>query len=229
MTQYTKNSPGVPTSGFYTWGDFVTDSVGVVWQNVEAGFPGKFLAAPPYFSQGLVVATVGAAAGSGVVATEYGSGVLRHTRLTITALAQAIVNGTEYQGTKIYDFPEGRIFVLGVVASLAQTTTSAILSTLNGSSTGALSLGTVVASNTTLSSTMVNLAPSTAFTSSATINVAGTAVAPILATGAQFDGTTTAIDMFLNSAFATTTDVDADATQTWTGTVDFTWILLGDV
>jgi hypothetical protein len=161
------------------------------------------------------------------VATEAGVGVVHQTTLTLTALAQAVVNGTEYQGTQLYDFPLGRILVLGCRANLQQTTTSVLASTLNASSTGAVSIGTVTASSTTLASTMVDLLPSTAFTSSATVNVAGTAVAAALAASAQFDGTATAKDVFLNSAFATTADVDADATMTWSGTVVLTWVNLG--
>jgi hypothetical protein len=155
-------------------------------------------------------------------------GPLVQTTFTLTDVAQAVVNGTEYQSTKLFTFPEGRISVLGVTASLAQKTTSTLASTLNASSTGALSLGSAAASATTLANTMVDLLPSTAFTSSATINVAGTAVGAALATAAQFDGTSTAIPVYLNSAYATTTDVDGDATQTFTGTITITWILLGD-
>jgi hypothetical protein len=75
---------------------------------------------------------------------------------------------------------------------------------------------------------MVDLLPSTAFTSSATINVAGTAVSAALGASAQFDGTTTAKDVYLNTAFATTADVDGNATQTISGTVVITWVQLGD-
>lgn len=174
------------------------------------------------------IGSVPAAVTATVVATETGNGVLQRTRLTLSDMAQAVVNGTEYQGTEIYDFPEGRILVLGVVAMLAQKTTSVIASTLNASVTGSLGLGTATASSTTLATTMVDLGPATAFTTSATINVAGTAVSPVLAAAAPFDGTATAKKMFLNSAYATTGDVDADATQTWSGTIDITWINLGD-
>lgn len=148
--------------------------------------------------------------------------------LTLNNVQQAVVNGTEYQGTKLFTFPEGRILVQGVIATLQQKTTSALASTLNASSTGAISLGTATASATTLATTMVDLLPSTAFTSSATINVAGTAVSAALAASAQFDGTTTAKAIFLNTAFATTTDVDADATQTISGTIVVTYVYLGD-
>lgn len=151
------------------------------------------------------------------------------TTLTLDNVAQSIVNGTEYQGTKIYDFPQCRMNVLGVTATLQQKTTSAIASTLNSGSTGAIGLGTATASATTLATTMVDFLPSTAFTSSTTINVAGTAVTAALAASAQFDGTGTAKDLYLNTAYATTTDVDADATQTISGTVVITWVNLGDL
>ena len=151
------------------------------------------------------------------------------TTLTLDNVAQSIVNGTEYQGTKIYDFPQCRLSVLGVTATLQQKTTSALVSTLNSGSTGASGLGTAAASATTLATTMVDFLPSTAFTSSTTVNVAGTAVTAALAAAAQFDGTATAKDLYLNTAYATTTDVDADATQTISGTIVITWINLGDL
>ena len=158
---------------------------------------------------------------SGEIVTKHVQfGPFCQTTLTLNNVPQAVVNGTEYQGTKIYDFPQGRLLVMGVTATLQQKTTSAIASTLN-SGTGAISLGT-------LDSTMADLLPSTAFTSSTVINVAGTAVSGALAASAQFDGTTTAKDVYLNTAYATTTDVDADATQTISGTVVITWCQLGD-
>lgn len=172
---------------------------------------------------------VGAPSVSTVTAKHEQFGSLCKTTLTLANVAQAVVNGTEYQGTKIYDFPACRLLVLGVTATLQQKTTSALASTLNASSTGAISLGTATASNVSLTGTMVDLLPSTAFTSSATINVAGTAVSAALAASAQFDGTSTAKDVFLNTAYATTTDVDADATQTISGTVVITWVNLGDL
>ena len=155
-------------------------------------------------------------------------GALNYVKLTLDNVPQTVVNGTEYQGTKIYTFPEGRILVLGVTATLKQKTTSALASTLNASSTGAIALGTATASNVSLTSTMVDLLPSTAFTSSATVNVAGTAVKAALAASAHFDGTTTAKSIYLNTAYATTTDVDGDATQTISGTINLVFVFLGD-
>lgn len=175
-----------------------------------------------------VVGTITQPATGSILGFSEQAGPLHQITLTLNNVPQAVVNGTEYQGTKIYTFPEGRILVHGVTASLQQKTTSVLASTLNASSTGAIGLGTATASATTLATTMVDLLPSTAFTSSATINVAGTAVTAALAASAQFDGTTTAKAMYLNTAYATTTDVDADATQTISGAITLTWVFLGD-
>ena len=150
------------------------------------------------------------------------------TTLTLDNVAQSVVNGTEYQGTKIYDFPQCRMLLNGVTATLQQKTTSALASTLNAGSTGAIGLGTATASATTLATTMVDFLPSTAFASSATVNVAGTAVSAALSASAQFDGTSTAKDLYLNTAYATTTDVDGNATQTISGTIVIVWTNLGD-
>jgi hypothetical protein len=160
--------------------------------------------------------------------TDGGPGGFYRTTITLENVSQTVVNGTEYQGTKIYDFPECRMYVIGAVATLQQKTTSVLADTLNASSTGSIGVGTATASATTLATTMQDIIPATAFTSSATINVAGTAVAGVLASPAVFDGTATAKDLFLNTAYATTGDVDADATQTISGTIVVTWCNLGD-
>ncbi len=174
------------------------------------------------------VGTVVAPASGSIAIKREQFGGFHRTTLTLDNVAQAIVNGTEYQSTQLYTFPEGRVLVLGCTATLQQKTTSALASTLNASSTGAIALGTAAATNVSLTGTMVDLLPSTAFTSSATINVAGTAVSAALASSAQFDGTSSAKSMYLNTAYATTADVDADATQTISGTIVFTWVDLGD-
>lgn len=155
-------------------------------------------------------------------------GPLHQITLTLDNVGQTVTNGTEYQSTLLYTFPEGRVNVLGCTATLQQKTTSAIASTLNSGVTGAIALGTAAASNVSLTGTMVDLLPSTAFTTSTTINVAGTAVSASLAAAAQFDGTASAKTMRLNTAYATTTDVDADATQTISGTIRLTFLWLGD-
>jgi hypothetical protein len=168
---------------------------------------------------------IGAPAGSGTTAVETRIGELRKTVISVNALAQAVVNGTEYQSSKIYDFPLGVVTILSASFTFAQTTTSVIADTLNSGAVGAVSLGSAAASATTLSGAMANVAPSTAFASSATINVAGTAVVNAISTPATLNGSATASDLYLNTAYATTTDVDADATQTVTATITLIWMV----
>lgn len=240
MTAYAaRTRPGPPEQGRYQVGDTVPDSNGTLWVCAVGGMAGagayQDTGYARFVAQGAGLSTtetgfgaVPVAVSATVTAAEYMAGLTHRTVLTLADMPQTVVNGTEYQGTKVYTFPEGRILILGVQATLAQKTTSVLASTLNSGATGAVALGSVTASSTTLSSTAADLAPSTAFTSSTTINVAGTAVSPVLASSAQFDGHTTALAMFLNSAYATTTDVDADATQTWTGTIRIVWVPLGD-
>lgn len=166
---------------------------------------------------------------SGTVTVEHVAfGPFVQTTIRLDNVEQAVVNGTEYQGTKIFSFPQSRMYVVGATATLQQKTTSTIASTLN-SGTGAIGVGTATASATTLATAMQDIIPTTAFTSSTVINVAGTAVSAVLASPAVFDGTSSAKDLFLNTAYATTTDVDGNATQTISGVVRVTWLNLGDL
>lgn len=179
--------------------------------------------------------SIGTLAGAtGVTISHKQIGTLVKSVITLAATPQSVVNGTEFQNTKLWTFPKGEIRVESAAASLAQTTTSALATTLNASSTGAVGVGSTVATSTTLATTVQNIIPTTAFVSSATISVAGTAVAPILGTGVYsdaflLDGNTTAIPVYLNSAFADTTNVDGDATMTWAGTITIVWSYLGGI
>ena len=174
------------------------------------------------------VAGVGAAAGTGVTASEGGNGVVQKTLLTLSAAQITMADATQGGGLKIYDFPEGRILILGVTATMTMTTTSILANTLNASVTCNWGVGTTIQASATLATTEQDLIPVTAWTSSATINVANTATSKALAASAQFDGTATAKDAYLNLAVAGATDIDADATVTCSGTVLITWINLGD-
>jgi hypothetical protein len=160
-------------------------------------------------------------------------GLVCRSTFTIASLLQNVVNGTEYQSSKIWTFPNVRATMIQAYFNIAQTTTSAIATTLNSGVTGAISLGTAAASSVTLNSTMANLVASTAFTSSTTIDVAGTAVEAYLDANNDasevftIDATASDVSVYLNTAYATTTDVDADATQTLAGTVILYWFLHG--
>lgn len=174
---------------------------------------------------------IGAAAGTGSTAVEYGNGLLHQTVITLAALPVSLSDTNVGGGTKIYDFPEGRIRVIGAVGTITPTTTSVLTSTLNASKTlswGVGSVQTTSQASGTLATTQQDIINAASATSSATINVAGTAGNGKDGGDVAFDGTATAIDAYLNVGVPTATDIDADATITVSGTITITWEYLGD-
>lgn len=170
---------------------------------------------------------------STVSATEYVWGPMHQTVITLTNLAMA-VNDTHFGGgSKIYTFPAGDIAVIGATATVAETTTSTIATTLKASKTLSVGVGSVVTSTqdsgVPLVTTQQDIVSAFAATSSATINVAGTAVNGRLSatTLLRYDGTSTAQAVYLNCSVATG-DIDGDATTTWSGTVTINWFYNGD-
>lgn len=174
------------------------------------------------------VVGIGAKNGATVTAVEYGNEVVHRTVLTLAATVVSVSDANAYGSVKIYDFPEGRIQILGCTGSIQWAVTSDRTTTINNSAGLAWSLGSAAASNTSLTSTMVDMLPST----SKTLSVAGsglnTASTAALSTTGQIDGTATAVDAYLNCAFGTGTDIDGDGTLTATGTITITWINVGD-
>mgnify|MGYP001605267484 CR=1 FL=1 len=181
-------------------------------------------------SVGLTTLNIGAVNGSTVSAVERGDGMIHQTVLTLTATPLTLADATVGAGVKIYDFPVGMITVLSASGSVAETTTSAIATTLNSGVTYNWGVGTTTQASGTLATTEQNIINTTNGTSSTTINVAAAAsastqtVAPL-----AYNGKSTAIDAFFNVGIATATDIDADATTTWTGTVTITWLLNDNV
>lgn len=182
-----------------------------------------------------LVTTSGAGTGNGatIVVKEEGGGVVRRTTLTCTATPITIADDAgvaQYGGVKVYDFPEGHICTLGAVidGSVTLGTTGTIITTW----AGGIALGTVTASTgATLVSTEanimaeVNVAAATAKV--ATVDAVSVATVLTESAASWINGTGTAVDMYLNLV------VDDDATHTagtgsFTGTITFCWINLGD-
>lgn len=195
-------------------------------QTISAAY--TFSTAPVFATPALSTTGNGTVAGTGTTAVERGDGVVHQTVLTLAALPITVRDTEQGGGQKIYDFPLGRILIQGVRAKdVTFTTTSVLADTLNASVTLNWGVGTTTQANATLATTEQDLIPVTAATSSATINVANTATSAALAASAQFDGTSTAADAFMNLAVAGATDIDANATVTVAGTVTITWVNLG--
>jgi hypothetical protein len=160
--------------------------------------------------------------------------VIHKTIITLNSVPISMVDANNGGGTQIYTFPLGRIIVLGAMATgLQETTTTAIASTINSGVNLSVGLGTVqttTQNSGTLATTQQDLVGQFTCVSSATINVAAAVCNGQLAASAQFDGTTTGSGpkkAFLNVGVPTATDIDADGTATFTGTITLYWIRLG--
>lgn len=178
---------------------------------------------------GVGVGVIPSAVAAYVTVAEKGDGVFHQTVLTLSALPITMRDTEQGGGAQIYTFPAGRICRLGAIGSIAVTTTSILANTLNAGVTCNWGVGSTTQASATLATTEQDFVNVTAFTSSATINVAGatsTGVGPGVL--ASLDGTSTSVAAFLNLAVAGATDIDANATVTVSGTITLTWAQIGD-
>lgn len=167
-------------------------------------------------------------AATDVTASEQGNGVVQKTVLTLSGVSVTVGNttGVSFGGTKIYDFPAGRILVLGVtLANLSFDLTDAGNETpIDDTMGGDIAVGTTAPDDGTLGGTDVDLIPATSI-DPISDGVDGAA----LAASAQFDGTTTAVDAYIN-AIIDDGDVADGASDVIlvSATVTITWVSLGD-
>lgn len=155
-------------------------------------------------------------------------GPVKKVLITLTNLPITVADATQGVGTKLCDFLTGLYKLRVRSASLTFTTTSVILSTLNGSKTINWALGTVTQSTTTLLGTAESdILPVTAATSSATINVVNAATVGEQWIDRVLDGSAAAPAVYLNIAIPTSTDIDADATVLVNGTISIKYEDLG--
>lgn len=184
-------------------------------------------------TQATDITGVGAKNGSTVAAIEVGAGPIYKTKLTLTALPLTFTDEAgqgQRSGVKIYDFPAGLLCFLGAVIDGSLTL---ITASWGDTFDGDLSLGTAVnADSQGLDTTAVDLMQATAMTQ-AIAQVANcdaiTIATALTESGARWhDGTATAKDLYINFEI----DDDAahvdQATGTFTGTVEFMWMILGD-
>jgi hypothetical protein len=173
-------------------------------------------------------ATVGNGAKNGatVTAVEYGNNVLRQTVLTLASTPVTVGNttGVSFGGVKLYDFPVGRIAVIGATANLSLNWAA---SDIADAGSGDFALGSTITEDATLDGTDVDMLPSTAMLDPFVTGV-GTAKGA-LAASAQFDGTTEAVDANLNIIVDDADVADASSNIILvSGTVTITWANLGD-
>lgn len=168
----------------------------------------------------------GAKNGATVTANEKGSFVNK-TVLTMAATPVSVIytGGTTNAigSTKIYDFPAGRVLVLGVTVE-GFDIVAFPTNTMDIADGGDFSFGTAVpGADGVLDGTAVDFAPATSI--DPITNVVNTA----LAASAQFDGTSTPVDLYVNVSIDNT-DLTGYTTNALTvgGAVTIHWINLGD-
>lgn len=163
-----------------------------------------------------------------VTQSEQGFGAFKQTVLTIAGLPVTVGNttGVSFGGTKIFTFPEGRIYVLGsTIKTVTFGLTNAGNATpIDGVDGGDFSLGTTVAGDGTLTGTDVDILPATGI-DPISDGVAGAT----LAAAAFFDGTGTAKDIYFNILIddADVEDATSDVLEV-SAISTITWISLGD-
>ena len=176
----------------------------------------------------------GTASVNTITAYEYGDSVARKTVLECNGLVVTISDDAavaQYGGVQAYDFPNGMLLIKGarVTGTLTAGTTGTIINNWDGD----VALGTVTATTgATLTGTEADIMPSVAVSAGASDKdgvVSAVSVATALTeSGARWlDGTTTAIDMFLN--FVIDDDASHTAgTATFNGTIEVNWEMMGD-
>lgn len=175
---------------------------------------------------------VGAKNGATVSVIEQGDGNIHKTILTLAATPLPIVSvgsANGVGGVKLYDFPEGRVCILGTMADLSLAVAAGKQADFTDATPeGDVGIGTVAPANADAFGTDAtddDFATGTAFTMSA---YAATAKCPSEAVQ-QMDGTATAKDLYLNG-LVDAADIDDDVSTEIevTGTVTVVWVNLGD-
>lgn len=174
---------------------------------------------------------VGAKNGATVTVAEYGDAIMHKTVLTLASTPVSVVSvttGNGVGGTKLYDFPAGHINVLGCIADLSLAVETEADFT-DATPEGDVGIGSAAPANADALGTDAtddNMATATAFTMD---TYAATVKCPPDATAVKFDGTSTALDAYVN-VLVDAADIDNDVTTNVlvSGTVTIHWLNMGD-
>lgn len=166
---------------------------------------------------------------AGLSVIECGIGAVRQTVLNFDKFAVTTGNttGASFGSAKIYSFPQGVINFLGCVAYFPEI--SWVGSSIADAGSGDYSIGTTATADATLSGTEVNILPSTAMLDPFVGGVGRSNARSHLTAATIIDGSTTALDAYLN-VIIDDDDVSngaADDDVLFTGQVIITWANLG--
>lgn len=172
----------------------------------------------------------GAVVAGKCTAVEQLSGIIHKTILTLSLtgdndldLAGDADNGV---GVKIYDFPAGRILLLGAMIDAEVVCNDAFNANPNDVfKVGAGSVSATQAAEGDLTLTEQDIIPATTIDTQGN-TVLTNALKAALAASAQFDGTSSALDLFINAAILNASTTKA-VTIALTGRLTLYWINLG--
>lgn len=175
----------------------------------------------------------GAKNGATVTVAESGDGVVHKTVLTLADTPVSVVSvttGNGVGGTKVYDFPEGRIAFLGCTASLVVEVAAAEQEDFtDGTPEGDIGIGSAAPGDADALGTDAtddDYGTAAAFTMSSFVSAA----VPIPSEAIQqFDGSATPKDVYVN-VLVDAADIDDGVTTEVlvSGTITLHWINLGD-
>lgn len=161
------------------------------------------------------------------VVTEGRGGSFR-TVFTFNDMKLPVTDLLAYASQKIFDFADGKVRLKGGTAKMKFRVVGDRASTINNSAAMDWSLGSAPASNITLASTMVDFIAKQDHTLDGAADAFTAFQAVDFAAAATFDGTATAKDLYLNVAFPTNTEIDADGVLGVTGQITMLYEMWGD-
>lgn len=180
-----------------------------------------------------LVPPLGLPNGSTVLATEDGDSLINKTILDLVSTPisiASITTGNGVGGVKIYDFPQGRILVLGTMADVILTIDADDQADFTDATPeGDLGVGSVTPANADALGTDATDDDFSTATAFVMANYNDPSVQAPSEASLQFDGTSTALDMFI-TALVDAADIDDGITTTMylSGKVVCHWINLGD-
>ena len=164
--------------------------------------------------------------------TEYGSeygfrtSVIEFTK-TGNLITRAGASDDGYGSLKLATFPKGRIWIHGASGTLTSVDVSES-DNIADTGSGDYSFGSTATADTTLDSTDVNFGPSAALIDPFVAGVGSANASSVLAAGALFDGSSTAVPVYLNMIFDAGDVTTGNGTADLVGKIIIQWSYLAD-
>ncbi|MBL8578088.1 MAG: hypothetical protein JNK47_12745 [Mesorhizobium sp.] len=148
---------------------------------------------------------------AGLACKVSGQGGAYRLDFTFTNMKVTVTDALAYASQKLFDFVEGKIRIKGGTGTFTFGVDTARASTINDSASLTWGIGSAAASSATLATTMQNIINTVTRTLTGAVAAPSPASpADVVGTAITLDGTSTAVDLFMNFAFATGTDIDGD-------------------